>query len=383
MKKKIIVHLQLLPILSGVQNVTLDEIKSIDADRYCIYVVCKEKGGLTDELDRLNVRYFLIKSLNRNISISKDILAFVKLLLLLKQLKPDILHTHSSKTGILGRLVAFVLRIPVIHTVHGFPFDSTDSKILKYFYYLLESMCCKLSKYLIVLNSSDLKIANEMVGNSNCEIKLIPNGVDLSIYPKRLDSRQKNILKKELLKITVVDSVVVGMVGRLWPQKNPLLLLKSFINLYNNYPELNLYLYFVGDGELHESIDKLIKINKLENRIILMGWRTDIIYVLQSIDIFVLPSLWEGLPLSILEAMSSHLPIIASDIPGNRDLVKNGINGLLFKSNDSSSLFNALEFLVLNETKRDEFGTNSYQIIRNKFKLSQRVSRIQNIYDLL
>lgn len=125
-KKIKIVHVQLLPLLSGVQRVSLQEFLLLNSDRYEKILICKEPGDLTKESEKVGVKCFYVPSLVRNISPFKDFKSFINLLSLFKYIKADIVHTHSAKTGVLGRIAAKLAGVPiVIHTVHGFSFEST------------------------------------------------------------------------------------------------------------------------------------------------------------------------------------------------------------------------------------------------------------------
>ena len=169
--------------------------------------------------------------------------------------------------------------------------------------------------------------------------------------------------------------IKIVMVGRLCEQKNPLLLLNAFCSLQDNYQ-----LYYIGDGPLRTEIEKEILNKKLNERVKILGWVDNVPEVLPSFDIFVLPSRWEGMPLAMLEAMASGLPVISSDIPSNRFLIEN-TNGELFKSEDAISLKEKIEYLGRDPKKRALISQDAYKKIKANFSLDARICSLRRIYE--
>ena len=137
---------------------------------------------------------------------------------------------------------------------------------------------------------------------------------------------------------------------------------------------------FIGDGELWEDAKRMVRAKNLSAEILLPGWKSNVADWLAFFDVFILYSLWEGLSLSILEAMSAGLPIIASDIKGNNELVKNGYNGFLVKIGDKDSFVKNILWISTHDRERDEMGKNSLKLVREKFALNRFIESYKNLY---
>ncbi|WP_318836627.1 glycosyltransferase family 4 protein [Providencia sp. PROV102] len=333
MKK--IAHVQLLPLLSGAQRVSLDELQRLPNDKFDKYLICCQIGPLTIEAEKLGIKCIIIDSLTREISPIKDLKSLIHLIKIIKNYRFDIIHTHSSKTGVIGRLAGFISKTPlIIHTVHGYSFPAAKNKIQYIIYYIMERIGSMCGNKLICLHETDKEIAIQKLKVKSNDIYIIPNGVDVKKYtPPSIENKQ---LYRKSLNLSK-DDIVIGMTGRLWLQKNPIFLLENMLPLL--IENKNIKILFVGDGELKKELEKLISIYDLSKQVYLLGWRNDIDRILQSIDIFTLPSKWEGMPLAILEAQSSGLPCIVSNITGNNNLVSNNIDGFIFNLEPNSEEF--------------------------------------------
>lgn len=374
MKK--IAHIQLFPLLSGVQRVTLDELIRLDPDIFESYVICKNEGPLSSECNKHDITCLFNSNLVREISLFNDVIAFFRLYKIFRTKKFDIVHTHSSKTGVLGRVAAKLAGVPkIVHTVHGFSFPSTNNKMLKAIYFILEVIGAKCSDIIICLHNDDYNFAKNMLRINERKLLIIPNGVDLNKFSPPTIS-QKTIVKN---KFDIPDaSLVIGMVGRLWIQKNPQCLLDASLELLKS--NNNIHLVFVGDGELRNELENIVQSHQLADQIHFYGWLSDPSEILKLFDIFVLPSLWEGLPLAILEAQATGIPCIVSNIQGNNHLIHHNINGLLFESNNSVDLSDCLNVLINSASLRCELGNAGYSNIINNYSISERISRIERCY---
>lgn len=362
-----ILHLQLLPLLSGVQRVTLNEILDFKGrGDYEFHVYCNSEGPLTDYLSDVGTHYEIVTSLKREISLIDDIKSLITLIKKMRENKFDVVHTHSSKTGVLGRLAAKICGVRnIVHTVHGYSFPAAKNKRQYYTFFLMEYVSKFFTDSLIVLNKEDYDLSVDKLGYSKDKVKLVVNAIDTDkFYPKTggIDHH---------------DCVRIVMVGRLWEQKNPMCLLEAFLQLP---PDLNCRLDFIGEGELREQIEEVINVNNRNESIRILGWKDNVHDLLRNYDIFVLPSLWEGMPLAILEAQASGLPCIVSDIPGNNKLVIDSYNGFLFKSNDVIDLKEKLLNLINDSSLRRDMSFQARQNVECKYSMSARRSAIEEIY---
>lgn len=358
----VILHLGLVPILSGVQNVMIQILEALENKGHKIIVASAPGGELVAEVEKKGWKHLPIKSLVREINPKKDFLAAKELAIIIKNEKVDILHTHSSKTGLLGRIVGRLCRVPkILHTVHGYPFHKYQNPLLHKFYVFSEFLAGHFCDYLITVNQEDAIIAHKKLKIPLKRIKYIPNGAQAQTERKILTN----------------DGIIIGTLSRFWKQKNMLKCVKTAIKACQLRKELKFVL--VGDGEDLDFCQNLVLAANLSDRIILPGWSSEKDKWLKMFDIFILYSLWEGLPLSILEAMSYGLPIIASNIKGNRELVDNR-NGFLVDPEEESELLNLLLKLPSIKADLQEKGKASYQKILNEYSLDNFNENYQKLY---
>ncbi|HHE1121203.1 TPA: glycosyltransferase family 4 protein [Escherichia coli] len=359
-----VLHLQLPPLLSGVQRVTLNEISALYTD-YDYTLVCSKKGPLTKALLEYDVDCHCIPELTREITVKNDFKALFKLYKFIKKEKFDIVHTHSSKTGILGRVAAKLARVgKVIHTVHGFSFPAASSKKSYYLYFFMEWIAKFFTDKLIVLNVDDEYIAINKLKFKRDKVFLIPNGVDTDKF-----SPLENKIYSSTLNLV--------MVGRLSKQKDPETLLLAVEKLLNE--NVNVKLTLVGDGELKEQLESRFK--RQDGRIIFHGWSDNIVNILKVNDLFILPSLWEGMPLAILEALSCGLPCIVTNIPGNNSLIEDGYNGCLFEIRDCQLLSQKIMSYVGKPELIAQQSTNARSFILKNYGLVKRNNKVRQLYD--
>ena len=364
MNKVKILHLQVLPILSGVQNMMINLLSGLPPEKYEIYVISRGGGELEQAVIQRGWTHIAVKSLCREISY-KDIISAIKIHKIIKKIRPNIVHTHSAKTGFIGRIVARMLRVPlVIHTVHGFPFHDYQNTITKYTYLLFESFAAMFAHYNVFVQNYEKDIAINKYHYKPQKTLTIRNGID--IY----DS-QKTLFYHD-------DTLKIASVLRFSKQKNILQTIKQAINIVKKYQ--NVTFTFYGDGELFESCEKLIKEQDVADKIICPGWQTDIREKLLAHDVFLLNSLWEGLPISILEAMSIGLPIIASNIKGNNELVSEQ-NGWLIDPNDTDGIDKVVKTIIEQPEMMSIKGTQSISIVTNHFRNELFIVGYSDLYD--
>lgn len=362
--------------LGGAQKQLLSLINNLDKNEYNVFLFTAREGLLIPQAcSAAGVTLKKSRFLERLINPLKDILALVEIYCFIKKNKIQIVHTHSSKAGILGRLAAKLAKTPVIlHTVHGWSFNSYQLKSIKYLYILLERICAVFTTKLIVVSRFDQEAGlKNSIGRKN-QYVLIRYGVDVQVFKdagKRINARESLGLKGA--------GLVVGMVACFKPQKAPLDFIELAGLMKNDFPETKFVL--VGDGRLRKKIEARIKRLNLGKQVILTGWREDISLILSGLDVFVLTSLWEGLPIAVLEAMAAGVALVATDTGGIGEIVVNGTTGYLVKPRDIPAMRNRLGDLLNNAQKRNEFITRSREVINSgEFSLSNMVKNTVFIY---
>ncbi|MDC9524637.1 glycosyltransferase family 4 protein [Pseudoalteromonas sp. Angola-30] len=374
-KKLKVAHLQLLPLLTGVQRVTLEELERLEDSKYDKFIVCKEEGPLIEGAKNKNINFFFNENLERSISPLNDLKAFIKLYKLFKQQKFDIVHSHSSKTGVIGRVAAKLAGVPmVVHTVHGFAFPAAKGRLDKLLFFFMEWLGTKCSDKIICLHEVDKNIAVDKLGAKEKQVVILANGVD-TVKFSPIDHVAKNRLQSSFN--VPPNTICVGMVGRLWEQKNPIVFVNAAIEILSQ--KKNVQFFLVGDGELRSHLEEIVEQSGFSDKVHFLGWRNDIQDILRMLDVFVLPSLWEGMPLAILEAQSSGLPSIVSNIPGNNHLVTES-DGLLFNLSEQSKLNLNIHKLIANKALRESLGRAARAKIMHKYDINLRIRNISALY---
>ncbi len=367
-------HIQLLPIMSGVQKAMVDLITRLNRKDFEITVICKEEGELTDILKKWEIRFITVPSLVRQVNPVKDFKALNAITHILNEKKPDIVHTHSSKSGVIGRIAASRAGIPVVfHTIHGFSFHEFSSLTAKTVYMPIERFASKFTDLHISVNQYDMDFAVEHNIIRKDKIINVYNGIDLEE-----NTRIPNLSGfKESLHIPA-DALVITQVGRLWRQKAPEVFVQTAIKILKQRQDV--YFLLVGDGELRSKVERMIIASHNEENIRLLGWRSDVDKILSVSDVFMLTSLWEGLSIAILEAMARQLPVITSDIKGNRELVIENETGFLCRPNSPTAFYEKLSGLLDNREQRRRLGLSGYERVQKKFSIKNTISTLDKLY---
>lgn len=356
-------------------------------------------GGEKDESEdsstfitsSLGLEPVIIEEMKRKIDPVQDIAAYKKIKSIIKEYKPDIVHTHASKAGTLGRLAAFSCKVPkVVHTFHGHVFHSYFGVATTTFYKNIERYLAKRSDAIIAISDKQ-KVELSEIHNicSPSKISVIPLGFDLvkfnsNIDTKRISFRQKYDLKDEV--------ICIGIIGRLVPVKNHLLFIKSFHQLTQRTNK-KAKAFIVGDGELRESLFDLCKslglsysyINEPNNeaQVIFTSWIKEVDQVLAGIDIAALTSFNEGTPVSLIEAQACNKPIVTTNVGGIENVVIPNTTALLCKNDDLQEFTDALLKVVENDSLRSKMGTDGWIFVKDHFHYTRLCKDMKVLYDRL
>lgn len=345
-------------------------------------------GGLPEKgesdslhvLEEYGVKPLLIEEMQRRPNFQSDRKAYLRLKEIIKEFKPDIVHTHASKAGALGRKAAIELKVPVIvHTFHGHVFHSYFGKFKTYIYKTIERRLAKKSTGIIAISdlqkhelSKEFKICNDK------KINVIPLGFDLHKFHSNLDSNRKITRKKFDIED---DELAITIVGRLAPIKNH----RFFLDVIENVAgrtDKKLAVFIVGDGTERESIEKRISEmpHKSHVRIVMTSWIKDIGTFNAGMDIMCLTSKNEGTPVSLIEAQASNIPVICTDVGGVRDVVKDGLTGFIVNKNSVDDFADKLLLLVEDEKKREKMSQNGWTYVEHKFHYTTLVKNVETYY---
>lgn len=309
-----------------------------------------------------------VKAINieRKISVFKDFLSLIKLIIYFRQEKPDIVHSITPKAGLLSMLAAFIVGCPIrIHTFTGLIFP-TEKGFKKKILILMDKLLCSCATHIFPEGEG---VKKDLINNriTNKELKIIGNGnvngIDLSYF----DSQSLNINMSVLENINLADSdFVFVFIGRMVKDKGLQELVNSFDDLSKQYNCCKLIL--VGDYESSDPLNsKTIKIIENNKSIISVGFQKDIRPFLKRANVFVLPSYREGFPNSLLQAGAMGVPSIVTDVNGSNEIILNEYNGLIIEKQSEIELLNAMKRVIRGEINLDQMGINANSEIRLKF----------------
>lgn len=319
-------------------------------------------------------RLVLIPQLRRDLLPLHDLVAFFKLWRFFRREKFDIVHTHSSKAGILGRWAAKLAGVPqIFHTVHGWGFHDYQKRWKRNLFIFLERRTARITAKLVTVSQENTRKGLEAGIGSPDQYLTIYSGIDPAAYQKG-----KNLEKlRDSLGFPKGD-LLVGTVGRFVDQKNPLFFVRIAGRLRRNHP--NLFFIFVGDGPLRPQVEKEKNLWKLGSALCLTGIRRDAPDLTQLFDIFLLPSRWEGLPRALLGAMAAGKAVVASRTDGNREVIEHGKNGLLVDIGDEEEWVRAAEMLIAQPELRRRLGEEAQKTITDRFSDVKMLEDLVKLY---
>jgi glycosyltransferase involved in cell wall biosynthesis len=323
-------------------------------------------------------------SMTRYINPFKDMLGLLQLWNLFRRLHPHIVHTFDTKPNVVGRLAARLANVPIIiGSVTGLGSLYTDIRLSTQFirmvYQPFQKFASNLSDLTIFHNRDDFEqyLARKIVTPQNATV-ISGSGIKTDLYdPDKIPQSDREQIRAELG--ISHNSILVTMVARLIRSKGIYEFMGAAKILRKRYPYI--YLLLVGPLD-NESVDRLTPeaISEIPNYIIWQGERRDITQILAATDIFVLPSYREGIPRVLLEAASMGLPLVATDVPGCREVVENGVNGFLVPPRNVQALAQAIEVLVDQPELRQRFGRSARQKVVKNFDISIVADQMIAIY---
>jgi glycosyltransferase involved in cell wall biosynthesis len=291
------------------------------------------EGSLHGEAQARGVHVIVEPSLVRRISPWHDFLATLRLMRAMRAGRYDVVHTHSSKAGILGRIAAKLAGVPVIvHTAHGWGFNEEQPWYLYWLYVALERMCAPFASAIVVVGAPNQDKGLALgIGRAD-QYRLIRSGIEVHVFRDVAISRDEARRRLGLPR----EAFVIGSVGRLEGQKAPLDLLAAFVPVAAEHP--GTHLVYVGEGFWRGDLEAAIARAGLEGRVHLTGLRRDVPELLRAFDVFALASRWEGLPRVFPQAMAAGLPIVATRVDGAPDAITPGENGWLVDVGDTAAM---------------------------------------------
>lgn len=340
----------------------LDLVRNLSGKGYEFHIAVSPDGPYTDYFKKAGCIIHKIDMMSGRFQRK----AGNEITALIKSIKPAIIHAHGTRAAFfVSKQRKKTENIPFIYTVHGLSYNKNIGLWSRVFYRQVERYICTNADKIISVSSSDGK---EMIKNEIAlkkKLVVIENGVDTSKLVKIARSKRK--------------PKIIGCVARLTEQKGVSYLIEALSILKYIYNS-DLRAVVAGDGKLAGDLKTLSEKMGVSDRIEWRGETDDVIPLYKIFDIFVLPSLWEGLPLVLIEAMASGLPVISTDTSGGRDIIKNKKNGLLVPRADSEALVNAILEICQNRVLAEKMASNGRRDAVEKYSIGRFVSQTEEIY---
>lgn len=376
MKEKIrVIHLITKLELGGAQLNTLFTFENLNEDQFAVRLV-SGPGGILVPNEGKRGNYILCENLGRAVHPFRDLAAMTRLKRLFGEWKPHIVHTHSSKAGILGRIAAHNAGVPVIiHSVHGFSFAPTQPFWQRNLYLYCEKKVAPMTSHFIFVSENDVRLARSL--------RLITDNFSLirSGFPLKKFTGPGAGRRETLRRFDIDDHrVVCGVIAPFKPQKGLFRLIDIAGRIVKEKPDV--VFLIAGDGSQRPAIEEDIRRRGIETNFRLPGFVTDIENAIDGFDIGVSTALWEGLPQSLVQMRLKKKPIVVSDIPGNREVVQNGRNGYLVDVTDHHRFSRTIIDLVENRSLRERLGAFDKEDF-SEWDADRMVRKQESLYETL
>lgn len=353
--------------IGGGESHLLSLVENLDRTRFDPVVLSFTDGPMITRLRTMNIDTSIIHTIRPfDITKWKSVLKFIK------EKQIDIIHAHGTRANSNIIWAARKLGIPVIYTVHGWSFHKDQSFLTRRIRVFGEKYLTSKTDLNISVSESN-KLSGQQLIKSFKSI-VINNGID----QKKFDPRKqfKNIRSE--LNITE-SAVLLLFIARFTSHKQPLSLLSAFKNALHDNP--NLHLLMVGEGDQKSEAEEWLKKEKLQEKVTFQPFREDIPDILATGDIYILPSLWEGLPIGLLEAMAMGKAVIATKVDGTIEIVEDKVNGYLINTDKLvSELCEAINTLSSNVELRNSYGSAAINTINERFNASVMTRKVEELY---
>jgi glycosyltransferase involved in cell wall biosynthesis len=352
--------------IGGGESHLLSLVENIDRQYFDPVVLSFTDGPMIQRLQQMEVESHIIFTER-----PFDFLKWNRIKRLIRDTRVDLIHAHGTRAVSNVLWPGRAMKIPVVYTVHGWSFHAGQNPLIRFLRVAGE-------KYLT--SKTDLNISVSL-SNQQSGKKYIPsfdsvvinNGIDQKKFNRQRPSEN---IRKELN--VGENELLILFIARFTEHKQPLILIKAFYEAVKIIPGIRLLM--VGDGDQKEKALQMVKELSMNERIIFQPFRQDVPAVLAAADIYVLPSLWEGLPIGLLEAMAMGKAIVATNVDGTREIINDHQNGLLTEAGDVPALTNALVELCQNDSLRKKLEISAPQIVNEQFNAVNMTKKIEDIY---
>ena len=361
----------------GAREVVLKIVDNLDKERFDVTLVGGTEDMAAGNCETSNVRMILIPQLMRNINPVKDLVALAKLYSLMRREKFDIVHTHTSKAGIIGRTAAFLSGVPIIfHMPHGSIFHPVYyGRCQLFIFSRMEKIAAFYTDKIIVASDNERE---DFISNGIGDREKYERIPYYFVRDRFNDIRIDRQAKRKEFNIPESALVLVS-IGRLVPEKGHLFCLEALKRILEEVSDVRLLI--VGEGRLKAVMERKIAELGLQKNVLLTGFREDIPEILSIADISLHMSLWEGTPLAIIEAMTSGKAVIATAVGGVPEMIDNGVNGILIEPQNTGELAKWLIRLSKDRKLLNGLGEKAKEYARINFSSKYVIRGISDLYD--
>jgi glycosyltransferase involved in cell wall biosynthesis len=371
-----VVHVITRLDLGGAQQNTLFCVRHHDRRRFDVGLIAGAGGLLDDEAQSIaDARVHVVPFLKHAVSPWWDLRALLALRRLLRAAAPDVVHTHSSKAGILGRWAAFLAGVPVVvHTAHGWSFNRTQPPSVRRTYVALERLTAGVTSRLLVVSRAGREEGLRCGIARPSRYELLRSGIEVEATRATAIDRDEVRASLGLLP----HHLLVGTLACLKPQKAPLDFVRAAAEAHARCDRLRFLI--AGDGELRAEVQALIEELGLADVVRVLGWRRDVGELLQAMDVFLLTSRFEGLPRAVVQAMAAGVPVVATAVDGTPEVVHDRRTGLLVPPDSPREAAAAVLELARDEALRRSCAAAARTLVDGEFDIRLMVRRLERVY---
>lgn len=366
--------------LGGAQKVCLTLAEGISSKGHSTSLISGAEGVLVPEAKKLKST-FLLNDFKREVGLKMlwhEFKSFIQIIKVIRKLKKEhpklIVHTHSTKAGIIGRWAAFLAGVKTrIHTVHGFGFNDFQPRLKRGAILFVEYMTSLITTHFVCVSQKDREFGIKKFPKFGPKSSIIRAAAEWEKFytPAKLEQEKRD-----------TSQFIIGTVSCFKPQKNLFDLLNAFkimLQQINSNTRENVQLHIIGDGAMRGEIEHWIELNDLSKAVILLGWQSDTAKFMKTWNVFSMSSLWEGLPISVIEARLCKLPVVAYDVGGIFEVIFNTKNGFLVPPRNVELLAQKLKLLVEDPDLATQMGHYSDEL--GEFSDKVMLQKHINLYE--
>jgi glycosyltransferase involved in cell wall biosynthesis len=360
---------------AGAGSITLHGALALDSSRFAVTILAPEGGTLSSRAEAAGVAMLPLRHMAPDLDVRSDWLGLRELVQVLGSAGYDVVHTHSAKAGALGRVAAHRVRVPaIVHSFHGFPFHDFQSFARRRAYIAIERRLARLTNQFVTDGTWTAAEAVRLGIAPPDRVRAICSPIDVDVPSVTPATRDR---ARRLMRLPP-EAQVVGTIARLDPQKAPQILVRALAALTRS----NVYAVWVGGGSLLPEVRTLVRRLHLEDRFRLMGERADVADLLPGFDVFAMPSLYEGLPCAVVEAIACGVPVVATAVNSVPEVVVPGRTGILVRPNDAASLAGAIDYLLSHPEEAARMARRAAASLGQRFRPETLGRDLTEVYDL-